>query len=448
MPFKATQAEHSGLRRLLAFEDRIRACETRLELEHTLANELRGLVGARQVIVLHRKTLSKWRLSCISSMPNRERDAPLVRAIEHFVCAQAATADPETASLCYLDAIATENQDLISAYPFREAIWLPIRFRSGEIFAGLLLLHEKPWNASSCELLQRQAPMISDTWCAIAGRRSLRPSTGRRRALGLVACSLALACMALPVSMTTLAPIEIVARDPVLVTAPIDGVIDVIHASPNRKVIAGQPLLSFIDTELRNAFELAQREADVATSRYSQLSQAAFTDEKSRHELGIAKTEMKLRLAQRDYAKERLDLIVVRADRDGLLIYQDKSRLLGRPVAVGERLMRIAQPGKVYGKISLPVADAIALTRGGQARFFLDANPTRSLTAKVETESYHAEPDATGALVYSVRAALDADQPVPRIGSRGTAQLFGGDVPLGFFLFRRPISWVRQKFGL
>ena len=36
----------------------------------------------------------------------------------------------------------------------------------------------------------------------------------------------------------------------------------------------------------------------------------------------------------------------------------------------------------------------------------------------------------------------------PRLGIRGTAQLIGENVPLYLYLFRKPISFLRQKFGL
>ncbi len=52
-------------------------------------------------------------------------------------------------------------------------------------------------------------------------------------------------------------------------------------------------------------------------------------------------------------------------------------------------------------------------------------------------------------LAFRVIADLAAtDTPPPRLGARGTAQLFGDRVPLGFYLFRRPISALRQRIGL
>ena len=44
-------------------------------------------------------------------------------------------------------------------------------------------------------------------------------------------------------------------------------------------------------------------------------------------------------------------------------------------------------------------------------------------------------------------AAADPAAALPRLGIRGTAQLYGGNVPLAFALFRRPIASLRQWAG-
>jgi len=67
----------------------------------------------------------------------------------------------------------------------------------------------------------------------------------------------------------------------------------------------------------------------------------------------------------------------------------------------------------------------------------------------VEYASYHATPTASQVLAYKVSVALnEAEDEIPRIGLQGTAQLYGNYVPLAFFLFRRPLSAVRQYLGI
>ncbi len=110
--------------------------------------------------------------------------------------------------------------------------------------------------------------------------------------------------------------------------------------------------------------------------------------------------------------------------------------------------MQIVDPGRVTARIELPVADAIVLARGATARLFLDANPLKAVDARVISEGYQAEPNATQQLVYHVYAEFKGGTDGIRIGARGTAQLIGSEVSLAFYLFRRPISAVRQQLGL
>ena len=60
--------------------------------------------------------------------------------------------------------------------------------------------------------------------------------------------------------MSTLAPAEIQTSNPVIVAAPLDGVIERFHVQPNQAVAAGQPLFSFDSTVLRSRFEVARKQ--------------------------------------------------------------------------------------------------------------------------------------------------------------------------------------------
>jgi len=115
------------------------------------------------------------------------------------------------------------------------------------------------------------------------------------------------------------------------------------------------------------------------------------------------------------------------------------------------RVMVIADVKQVALRIDLPVGDAISLSKGARIRVFLDADPLKALSAKLRHASYHAVEQPGSGLVYQVVGDLDTKQKtqiIPRIGLRGTAQIFGNRVLLGFYLFRKPISTMRQYFGI
>jgi hypothetical protein len=147
------------------------------------------------------------------------------------------------------------------------------------------------------------------------------------------------------------------------------------------------------------------------------------------------------------YAQELLARSEIRAERSGLLIYSAKSDWLGKPVAVGERLMEIGDPAKSEMKIELPIADAIALRAGGKVSLFLDGDPLRSIEGTIVRTSFRPTLTADQQLAFRSYAKFTDGQP-RRIGVRGIARVDGETVSLWFYLFRRPIAAVRQRIGL
>ena len=82
-------------------------------------------------------------------------------------------------------------------------------------------------------------------------------------------------------------------------------------------------------------------------------------------------------------------------------------------------------------------------------RLFLDASPLDARSAAITYASHEARRTPDNVMAYRITAELDpAVKNLPRIGARGTAQLFGEETTLFFFLFRRPISALRQYVGL
>jgi hypothetical protein len=62
--------------------------------------------------------------------------------------------------------------------------------------------------------------------------------------------------------------------------------------------------------------------------------------------------------------------------------------------------------------------------------------------------SYETMPTTDGAPAYLVKAKLDDDEDPPRIGLKGTAKVYGGWVPLSYYLLRRPLGFLRRAVGI
>jgi multidrug efflux pump subunit AcrA (membrane-fusion protein) len=252
-----------------------------------------------------------------------------------------------------------------------------------------------------------------------------------------------------PVSLTALAPLEIAARDSYVVAAPIDGVIEELAVAPNAAVREGQLLLRFSDTVLRNKFIIAEREVSIADARLKKIMQQSFSDIRGRHEVGLAQTELKLKRAERDFARDILTRAELKAGRTGVALLGDPRDLIGKPVATGERIMEIADPRRVEIRIDVGVSDSALLETGARVKAFLDSDPLRPREGRIVRADYQARVRDGNAL--TVRAVAEFDAPAadpPRLGLRGTAQVYGTTVPLIYYLLKRPLAALRQWVGV
>lgn len=441
-------SHHLSATKILAIEGKVRSAKDEVELLHLIANESRRLSSARQVFLLRRGRRGAFEVVCVSSMALVERDTPFIRWIEAMVRSIVAQHGEGAPVVFDLPAFTDAGSEETKSYPFVHFFWQPFALVSGPSFAGALFARDLPWSEKDARFIARECGVFADRWQALYGVKALKP----RRPNGLVGrivVPVALFCLAImPVPLTTLAPVEIVAKDPQRITAPIDGVIDEIMVDPNTRVKSGQVILRFDETTMRNSLHVAEQELLVAKARVERTGQAAFTDASARHELGVAEADYELKKAERDFSVDLLAKSKIVADHDGVLVFESKDRWIGRPVKTGERIMQIVNPQMVMAKIELPVADAIVLQNGTTARLFLDANPLSSVGARLVSQGYHAEPNSTNQLVFRLLAEIEPGQPGVSIGSRGTAQLRGQRVMLIYYLARRPLSALRQHIGL
>lgn len=439
---------HLGAAKVLAIEGKVRAARDEVELLHLVANESRKLSSARQVFLLRRGRRGAFEVVCVSSMALIDRDTPFIRWIEAMVRSIIAQHGEEAPVSFDLPAFTDASSPETKSYPFGHFIWQPFALVSGPSFAGALFARDLPWSEHDGKLIARECGVFADRWQALYGARVLRPrqSIGWLKRTALVVALLGLSV--LPVPLTTLAPVEIVARNPQRITAPIDGVIDEIMVDPNTRVTSGQVILRFDETATRNRLHVAEQELLVAKARMERTGQAAFSDANARHELGVAEADHELKKAERDFAADLLAKSRIIAERDGVLIFESKDHWIGRPVKTGERIMQIVDPGMVMAKIELPVADAIVLQNETTAQLFLDASPLSSVRARLVSQGYRAEPNSTNQLVFRLLAEIEPGEKEAHIGSRGTAQLRGQRVMLIYYLVRRPLSALRQYIGL
>ncbi len=445
---KPAAAARSSLELLLKIEAETRDADSEQELSFLIANETRKLVKARQIFVFTVGRHDQPRVNAVNSVDLVDRSSLMIRWVERLVMRLHDDAGLQDVREFALPAYCDEDDPELKVYPFRYFLWVPMIQRDGEAFAGVLMAREGPWSKPDIVVAKRLCGTYGHAWIALKGAQKInRPRL--RPAVVVSSITIALCAISfIPVPLTVLAPAEVVPQKPFIVAAPIDGVVEEVVVKPNAEVKEGDVLVRFVDTKMRNRYELAEQEVSIARSKLKRFTQAAFDDPDAKRNLKIAASELRLKLAERDYAHELLKWRELRAASSGVAVFADQRDWAGRPVSLGERIMSIARPEEVELRVDLPVRDSIALQPGARVKLFLDSTPLKSDEAKITSVSHEARPARDGTLAFRVKAALPENQKDTfRLGARGTAQLYGDHTTLFFYLFRRPITALRQYLG-
>ena len=338
---------------------------------------------------------------------------------------------------------------------FGAPAWLvvPVSSPAGERFGLAAFALDSEPTDQALERVQRLALVAGHAWAALPGarRRHLpRRWQGPLSALAIVAFT---AVMLIPVRMSVLAPAEVVAWEATAISAPMDGVIASFLVAPNQAVRRGAPLFRLDDTTLRARREVAQRQLQVARADALAAAQKAFASDASRAELAALQARVAERQAELDGIEaQQLQHVEVRSPADGVVVFTDVNDWQGRPVSTGERVALLADPAETAVLIWLPAADAIDIEPGAAVRLFLQVAPLEPLSARLVQTSYQAVLSPDGIASYRLRARFvleDGERAarLARIGLRGTAKLYGDRASLGYYLFRRPLAFLRQWTG-
>ncbi len=372
------------------------------------------------------------------------------------------------------------------------AIWLPLA-RAGTANAGLMLCRQEPWEDHEIALLTEWLDMWAHAWKKLyaptaqgelrqffrslapwwplstkaetaaalepsgdpGNHESSGPAAGLRQAVGRMWTGkkrwlrwmLALV-LVVPVRLTVLAPAELVPAHPAMIRVPIEGVVDEFFVVPNQAVVAGQPLFRLDLTTLTSRLKIAQQEIQVADSEYRQGELQSLTDAKSRTQLTSQEAKTTERKLEVDYLKELLSQAQIKAPRAGVVLFDDPSEWIGKPVIAGEKVMTIATEGDVEIEAWLPVSDAIELPAETSVTLYLNATPLHPVSGQLRYVGHEALQRPDGSYAFRLRAKLPAGELARRVGLRGTAKISGEFVPLVYWVLRKPVGTVRQLVGI
>ena len=444
------QPQSDSLATLMQLGRRAREAGDAAELRFLLVNESVSLVSYRQAALW---TEAKG-VEVLSGVSSVERSAPYTQWLDNWF-KRAPKGDKTLAYQTDLRLLSQSDDSWKSWLPAHVvSVYLPAlgRFSGGR----LMLARDSAFSQAELQLVQEWC----DIWRGVYQHKAPR-TLAQRLGLGrdgtkLVRTNVKLALVAAiiaisqtPVSLSVLAPAELIPKDPAIVRVPMDGIIDSIAVQSNETVSVEQALFEFDRVALENRLEVAQRSLATSQTQYRARAQRALFDAESKAQLSVLKSQIEEREVEVEYLKALNARSTVLSPQSGIVLLDDATEWIGRPVVTGERIMMIAKENRVLVEAWLSPSDILPLEIDSPVYLFLSADPTTPITARLAYLAHQPELRPDGNFAYRARAELiDAVEPRARVGLKGTARLEGEQVSLLYWVSRRPWAALRAWVGI
>ncbi len=438
---------------LLGLEQQLRKASDLAQLFYTLVNQTHNCVPYTQALLLVGKNLQHTQIVAASDIPTVDYTSPLISWAERLSkelirsdnSRQQQVIRPNDCS----DELASEWK-ILGLPSFLLWLPLPVEALDNEPAGALLLFREQQWSEAECGICQHIGGSAGHALFALRRQQPLRgiiPRLRQRKVLFAAIFIIGL-ILAMPVRLSTLAPVEVIPKDPYVVASPLDGVVEKVEVAPNQLIDKGDLLAQLETNQLKSEESIAHQALLVAEAELKTVQQSGFMDPRQKARIAELQAQVKLKSIQWQYLRERLSRAAILSEISGVAVLDDPGEWKGRPVKIGERILLVADPEHVEFEVMLPVKDSISLLPGTDVRVFLDNDPLHAWAAQLKHATYEPRPTVDQQMAYKLVVSLNSHEgKPPRIGLHGTAKIYGEQVSLFFYLFRRPITSFRQWLG-
>ncbi|PCJ40592.1 MAG: hypothetical protein COA71_10120 [SAR86 cluster bacterium] len=434
---------------LLLLQQKLRQCKSIVQLGHSIVNQSTRIADYQVSVLWINKTFSKGSVQAVSGLPEPIKNTPFTAWIEE-VCKKLSVANFEKSTAIDKNEFTEDQQIKWREFFPSDLVWVPLRYQDKDV-GGLLLGRSTSWEEEELSILNYWAGAVAHAIGSLLKTRE-KKSTQVKQAISnkryfWIGLAAAFLIAWIPVPLSVNARAEIVPLNPIIVRSPIEGIIGEVFVQPNQGVLPGDLILAFDDTNLQSQKDLADQELAIAQAEYQSVNQAAVRNRDIASELPVLQAVIEQRQTQLRYTQSLLDRSNIYAEKQGIVVIPKVTELEGMPVQVGERLFTLAEPGEVELEFWLAVGDGIPLPYNARVTMFLNVYPEQAHRGNVRFVNYQAEVSPDGILGYRGRAEFITNEEL-RIGWRGTAKIYGEDVRLFYYLFRRPLSALRQWAGI
>lgn len=333
-------------------------------------------------------------------------------------------------------------------------LWLPMVI-DNKVILGLWC---EKWKGSKFKLPEKEGlellngtlmPGFANAWLKFQSKFSLKQFLKRDKTQWYVAgFTLFVLSLLIHVPLRVVAPCEVIPKDPYVISAPLEGIIEAVNVMPGANVQKDDLLASYDARVPLQTLKVAEKQVDIAQKELNRVMTLGLRDEKSQTELAIANQKLQREMASLDLAKHHASLLKVLSPIPGIVILDNPEDWRGKPVKVGEKIMVVADHLSTKVKIWIPESDNVVLRFDIPVKIYLNISPETSYEANliyVANESILNEENISSFIAEAEWATQPANI---KLGLKGTAILYGDNVPLLYYIFRKPWAAFRKLTGL
>lgn len=453
---KAKHSQIEGLATLLVLNDDIRKLATIREFGFYATNETHHLIPYHTGYLWSPKALTGIEIIAQSGIAEIDEHAPanqwLISTITNILKKPNATAmhqvdiHPTQTDMVggELNLYALNAQDEFADH----LLWCPFINKSNEIIGGLILFRETPYSDDEMKMLRWLIASYQYTWYMLQkNRKTAFLKKLKEKPIIVTICILVVVILLFPTRLTVIGTGTVTPMNPVLINAPMQGVIKSFNVTPGQKVKAGQLLLTLDKKDFESDVEVSKRDLQLTQARLRSAINEGFDNQSSRSEIPLLRAQLAIDQAHVDYTTELLAKTNITSPASGIVIFDSKEDWLGQPVQTGERILVVANPASTEITISLPVTNFIQMEVGSPGKFF-PYGQLSTIAFTVRSLGYNAEIMPNKLLGYKIIADFISQKDSPQIGAQGTIEIYGKRVPFFYYILRRPLQSMRRMLGI
>lgn len=371
---------------------------------------------------------------------------------DHWTKIYSALADPK--ELQHLNAAdlqpAKDSTQALHIFPQAKIDWIPIPVNKEVSFVLFTQTYSEKTEEDSLQLFEE---FLLPGYTLALKRYFSKTPVGRLfehllSKKGAIALVLLLSLFIVRIPLRVVSPAEVVPLDPYVITAPLDGIIEKIIITPGQQVTKGETLFDYDKRVPLRKLNVYQQEVQVLQSEVDRaIALGLNKDEKSLSELSVLKEKLSQKRLELDLAQVQADQLTVTSPIDGITIINDPSEWSGKPVVVGEKVLSVTNPAQSKVRFWISERDNIIFNQEVPVKVFLNTDPDTTYETTLDYVSKESTISKQNIPVFIGESLWNEQPENVKIGQKGTAILYGENVSLFYYIFRKPWAYLRYLFG-